>query len=303
MRERLGTTLLLLAAGASPLAAQELEPRAYTNAPIGMDFFIVGYGFIHGDVLVDATSPVEDARLTSHTLLLAYARSLKLGSDAGKVDVLLPYGSASGNATLGGQTIYRDIGGFADPSVRLSWNFHGAPALTLPEFQTYRPNWVVGASLRVSVPLGQYDESKLLNIGTNRFTFKPELGVSKTWRRWTFEMATSASLFTDNDEYLGTQHREQDAVFAQQVHVIRSFDKGFWAGLDATYYTGGRSTVDGVENDDEQSSSRAGLTVAIAVNPRNTVKLYASTGTTARVGGDFDSAGAAWQIRRPPHPR
>jgi hypothetical protein len=265
-----------------------------------MDFFLSGYGFSDGDVLLEASSPIEGAEITAHNLVLAYARSLKLGSDAGKVDVVLPYGWASGHATLDGRTVYRNVNGPGDPSVRFTWNFFGAPALSAGAFRDYRADWIVGVSLRVGVPLGQYDESKLLNIGTNRWSFKPELGVSKTWRHWIFESATAVGLFTENEEYLGTRHREQDPVLAQQLHGIRSFESGFWIGLDATYYSGGRTTVDGTRNDDEQSSSRAGLTVAVEVNRRNTVKFYASTGTTARVGGDFDAAGFLWQIRRAP---
>jgi len=147
------------------------------------------------------------------------------------------------------------------------------------------------------MPLGQYDEDKLLNLGLNRWSFKPELGVSKPWRRWTFELAAGATFYTDNEEFLGSLTREQEPLIAVQGHAIYSFSKDIWAGLDGTFYTGGRTTLNGTENDDRQSSSRVGLTVALSVTPRQSLKLYASTGATARNGGDFTTAGIVWQCR------
>jgi len=147
------------------------------------------------------------------------------------------------------------------------------------------------------MPLGQDDEDKLLNLGLNRWSFKPELGVSKPWRRWTFELAAGATFYTDNEEFLGSLTREQEPLIAVQGHAIYSFSKDIWAGLDGTFYTGGRTTLNGTENDDRQSSSRVGLTVALSVTPRQSLKLYASTGATARNGGDFTTAGIVWQCR------
>jgi hypothetical protein len=147
------------------------------------------------------------------------------------------------------------------------------------------------------MPLGQYDADKLLNLGLNRWSFKPELGVSKTWRRWIFELAAGATFYTDNDEFFGNSTREQKPLVAVQGHAIYSFGKGIWAGLDGTFYTGGRTTLDGTVNDDRQSSSRVGLTVSMAVTPHQSLKLYASTGATARTGGDFETVGVVWQYR------
>ena len=196
-----------------------------------------------------------------------------------------------------GEPATREVDGFGDPLLRLSWNFFGAPALTLQEFRDYKPDIIAGASLRVGVPLGVYDEDKLLNIGTSRWSFKPALGVSKTWGRWILELEGSATFYTDNDEFLGGRTREQDPIFAGQAHLIYNFDKGFWAGLDATYYTGGQTTLDGIESDDRLSSSRIGLTVGVPLSSRQSLKLYTSTGLTSRTGDDFTTVGLVWQYR------
>jgi len=286
-----------LAISAPALHSQELEPRAYSNVPIGMNFALAGYAYTEGNVLVDAAIPLEDAEITAHRLVVAYSRALNLWGDSGKVDAIIPYGWASGSATFAGQPHEREVNGFGDPALRLTWNFIGAPALTVTEFRDHESDWIVGASFRVGMPLGQYDEDKLLNLGLNRWSFKPELGVSKPWRRWTFELAAGATFYTDNDEFLGALTREQEPLVAVQGHVIYSFGKGIWAGLDGTFYTGGRTTLNGTVNDDRQTSSRVGLTVSLPVTTHQSFKLYASTGATVRNGGDFTTAGVIWQYR------
>jgi hypothetical protein len=286
----------VLVFAAPALHAQELEPRAYSHTPVGLNFALLGYGYTEGDVLLDVSSPLQGASLSSQGLVLAWARSLDLWGDSGKFDAVLPYGWASGEATFQGERRHRDVDGFGDPTVRLTWNFIGAPALTMSQFPTRRAGWIVGASLRVALPLGQYDADRLLNIGTNRWSFKPEVGISRPWKRWTFEVATGVTFYTDNEDYMGAK-RAQDPLLAVQAHAIYNFGSAIWAGLDGTYYEGGRTTLNGTVSDDRQSSSRVGLTVALPVSPHHSFKLYGSTGATARVGGDFNTAGIVWQYR------
>ncbi len=176
-------------------------------------------------------------------------------------------------------------------------NFIGAPALSMKEFADYQQDLIVGASLQVGLPTGQYDADRLINIGSNRWFVKPELGVSKAWGPWTLELSTAATIFGDNDDFYGGQRREQDPIYSLQGHLVYSFRSGIWAALTGTYFTGGRTTVDGVRKDDLQESSRVGATLALPVNRRHSIKLYASTGLSIRTGTDFDAIGAAWQYR------
>jgi hypothetical protein len=165
------------------------------------------------------------------------------------------------------------------------------------EFAVYRQDLIVGASLQVGMPAGQYDADRLINIGTNRWLVKPELGASKAWGPWTLELATAAMIFGDNDNFYGGQLREQDPIYSLQGHLVYSFRSGIWAALTGTYFTGGRTTVDGVRKDDLEKTSRVGVTVALPVNRRHSIKLYATTGLSIRTGTDFDAFGAAWQYR------
>jgi hypothetical protein len=155
----------------------------------------------------------------------------------------------------------------------------------------------VGASLQVSVPAGQYDAAKLVNIGTNRWYFKPEIGASKAFGPWIVEVKGSVTFFTTNDDFFNGNRRSQDPLHSFQGHAIYEFKRGIWASLDATYFTGGRTTISGTLNDDRQENWRLGGTLAFPLDARNSVKLYASTGVSARTGNSFDLVGIVWQYR------
>ena len=216
---------------------------------------------------------------------------------SGKVDVVVPYAWLSGSADFMGQPKEREVSGLGDPRFRFSVNLYGAPALSLPEFASYKQDVIIGASLQVSAPLGQYDADKLVNIGTNRWSFKPEFGVSKAWGPLTLELTPSITFYTENHDFLGGKTRAQAPIYSVQGHVIYSVLPALWVSLDGTYYTGGRTTVDGVENDDLQKNTRLGATVALSVSRYNSIKLYGSTGVSARTGSNFNLGGILFQYR------
>jgi hypothetical protein len=193
--------------------------------------------------------------------------------------------------------VERSIHGAANPLLRISANLVGAPALTLQEFAAYRQDLIVGVSLQVGVPLSQYDPTRLLNIGTNRWSAKPEVGVSKAIGSWTIEGQAAVTFYGDNTDFFGGSTRTQDPLYALQGHVIHSFRSGIWASLDLTYFAGGRSTIDGVAKNDLQQNWRVGATLAIPVDRRNSIKLAASSGVSARTGNNFDLLAVAWQYR------
>lgn len=276
---------------------QDLEPRTYSNIPVGLNFLIAGYGYSVGGVVTDPSFPLEDGDVQIHSTVLAYARAVDVWGTSGKFDVVLPFAWVSGTATFQGQPREREVSGLADPRFRFSVNLYGAPALSLQEFADYKQDLIIGASLQVSAPLGQYDSSKLLNIGTNRWSIKPELGVSKALGPLTLELDAGVTFYTNNDDFLNGMTLEQDPIYAVQGHLIYNFGAGVWGALDATYYTGGRTTVDGVKGDNVQENTRLGLTVALPVNRHNSIKLYASTGVFARTGSNFNTGGIVWQFR------
>ncbi|MGW8316584.1 MAG: transporter [Bacteroidales bacterium] len=232
-----------------------------------------------------------------HGPVFAYVRSIKLGRMSGKVDMVIPYAWLSGNADFQGAPVSREVHGFGDPRLSMTVNFVGAPAMVLSDFSKYRQNIIVGASLKVFMPLGQYDPQRLVNIGTNRFMVKPELGVSKTLGPLFLELAASMAFFTVNHDFVDGWERTQDPLGAIQGHAIYNFTRAIWLSLDGTYYWGGRTKTAGVIDNDLQRNTRLGLTFSLPLGIHQSIKLYFSTGVSTRTGSDFDALGLVWQYR------
>ena len=293
----LTVVLLSLLAALSTARAQDIEPRMYSNAPVGVNFLIAGYAYTEGALSADPSLPLEDPQLRASNAVFGYARVIDFWGKSARIDTIVPFTWLSGTAGYEGGTVQREVDGLGDARFRLSVNLYGAPALTLKEFAGFRQDLIIGASLQVSAPTGQYDDSRLINIGTNRWSFKPEIGISKALGPWTLEAAAAATLYTDNDDFYGGSTRSQDPIYALQGHAIYSFRSGIWASIDANYFTGGRTTLNGTLNNDLQQNWRVGGTLAFPVDALNSVKLYASSGVSARTGNDFDLLGIAWQHR------
>ena len=287
---------LALAGNGWTAQAQNMEPRAYANIPTGMNFAIAAYGYSEGGLVADPSVPLEDAHIEVHSAAVAYLRSFGLFGRLSKADVVLPYAWVSGDALFAGQPRSREVEGFGDARVRFSMNFLGAPALTLKELREHKEGFVAGASVQLSAPMGHYDEDKVVNIGANRWSFKPELGASTAFGKFSAELAGGVTFFTANDDFLG-QKREQDPIYSAQGHVVYQLRAGIWLAATGVYYTGGRTTLDGVRGDDLQENTRVGLTLALPVNKWNSIKLYAGTGLITRTGSNFDTVSIAWQTR------
>ena len=277
--------------------AQELEPRAYSNLPMGLNFLAVGYAHSQGGLSTDPSLPLTDAHLKIDTGLLAYVRGVDLWGNSGKFDVIVPYSHLSGTALVAGQARDRDISGLGDPRFRLSINFYGAPALSLSEYPAYKQDLVIGASVQVAPPWGQYDPSRVVNLGTNRWSIKPDVGFLKAFGPLTIDLTAAVTLFTRNDDYFGGQTLDQAPLYSAQTNVSYDFGRGIWASLGATYYRGGRTTVNDVTKDDALSNSRVGLTVAVPMNRYYSIKFNASSGISTRTGTSFDSASLVLQYR------
>jgi len=298
-RLSLGVALGIIASvsGVANANAQEAEPRSYTNTPIGLNFLIAGYVYAQGKLAFDPNSAIADAKFHSNTEVLAYVRSFDVGGQSAKFDVIVPASSFSAQGIVNGQPREREMSGLGDPRFRVSFNLFGAPALSVKDFASYKQDLIVGVSLQVSTPLGQYDDSKLLNLGNNRWSFRPELGISKAWGPWTFEVAPSVTFFSNNTDFVGGNTFAQAPIYAVQGHILYTFQSGVWMALDGIYFAGGRTALNGAKSDNEQANTRAGFTLALPIDTRNSLKLSASTGITTRTGSEFSAVGVAWQYR------
>jgi hypothetical protein len=275
--------------------AQRIEPRSYINAPVGLNFLALGYVNSSGALLFDPAIPITDADANVDMAVLGYVRTLGIAGKSGKAGIILPYASLTADGYLDGNYVTRDQIGYADPTFYFSINLYGAPALSLKDFKDYKQDTIIGLTFKLTAPAGVYQTDKLINIGTNRWSFEPELGISKAIGPWTMEGAAAVVFYTVNEEFDTNKTRQQDPIYSTQFHITYTFANKIWASLGATYYTGGKTTIDGVEKNDLQQNWRTGFTLALPINRNNSLKLFAQSGVSTRTGTDYDSLGLFWQ--------
>ena len=288
--------LLFLALALVPsISAQEMEPRAYSRAPVGTQFVLFSYAYQTGDVLTDAALPLKDVKVKLNAGSMGYGRTFGLLGRQANVSILSSYvkGRASGTVFEDRHEVTRS--GIGDLRLRFSTIFLGGTALTPGEFASYKPKTVVGASVTVVAPTGQYDPRRLINIGTNRWSFKPEVGVSAPLGRWTFEVAGGVWLFTANNNFFGGVRREQRPLASLQANAIYTLRRRMWISGNTSYYTGGRTVANGVTNNDRQGNSRVGATFSLPVSQKQSIKIAWAKGVTVRFGGKLNTFVVAWQ--------
>jgi len=289
--------LVLVVGLTAPATAQSLDPRSFVNTPVGMNFVSAGYGYSSGNVLFDPSVALDSAELVIQGPAGGYARALDLGGLSGKVDAAAGWACADGHAQLEGERVSRHICGLTDPTAHISVNVLGAPAVTLREYPKYRQNVLVGAGLRVTAPLGQYDPARLVNIGAHRWVIKPELAVSKAVGRLTLELLAAVSFFTTNGDFLDGHTQSQAPLYSGQVNVIYTFRSGVWGGIGGVYYGGGATRTDGGPATARQENTRTGAVLVVPIGRRNSLKLSWITGVTTRTGSDFDTFSGSWTYR------
>jgi hypothetical protein len=270
-------------------SGQELEPGAYWPLPTGLNIVTAINSFSLGDLAFDPSAPIDDASATINATALAFTRAFSLAGRSANLGVVVP--------VIGGHLEGRYLGepaevgrlGLGDPRVRLAMNLYGVRAMTPKVFASYRQRTIVGVSLTVAPPLGQYDPKKLINLGSNRWSIKPELGLSRAYGRWVVDAMAGVWLFTDNTDFVGGRTREQRPIAATQVHVTFRFKRSMWLAADANYFTGGQTTIGGKRNLDLQRNSRIGATFSAALDRHQAIRMSVSRGAYTTIGADFTS--------------
>jgi len=287
--------IVLSAAIAGNVAAQEMEPRAYSPAPRGTQFVLLTYGHQSGDVLLDASLPLKDVSVKLNAASLGYGRTFNLAGRQANVAVLVPYiwGTAAGTIFEDQIKVRRSGGG--DLRFRFSTLLKGGEALGPREFAERKIGTIIGVSVSMVVPTGQYDPARLVNPGSNRWAFKPEIGISKPKDRWTFEMMGGAWLFTTNKSFLGNSHRAQKPMASFQGSVIYTLRRRMWVSGNATFYRGGSTVINDKENEDRQENARIGATFSLPLNQRQSLKVAWAKGVTTRIGGNLNTIAFGWQ--------
>jgi hypothetical protein len=299
VRHALAAALLATLAGATG-AAQDLEPRAYSASPSGMNFLVAAFAHSTGDVITDPSLPISNVSAKVNGFALGYGRTFALWGRQALVTMALPYAWGEVEGDVGEERRRVTRSGLADLKAKLSVNLYGNPALSPEEFARRRSRGLlVGASLALSAPTGQYDPTRLINLGTNRWAFKPELGMSVPWKNFDFEAYAGVVFFTRNPSFYpaGSVTRQQDPLATVQVHASYTFRPGLWLALDGTWYGGGAAHINGGPATGRQNSSRIGGTLSVPISKAQALKFAYSTGASVRTGQNFDVFSAAWQIR------
>jgi hypothetical protein len=288
-------TFIAVIASAAVAHAQDLEPRLYQNAPVGLNGLVFGYGYSAGNFLVDSSLPIEGAKAQLHGVTMGYVRSLDFFGKSAKLDVAIPLSWGTFEGFVAGEFRTRKPSGLADPRFRFAVNLFGAPALSLREYPRYQQKTIVAASVQIAAPLGRYDPEKLINLGTNRWAFRPEVGVSNARGRWYLEMAAGAWLFTENPDYYDGSSLTQGPLYFVKGDVIYNFETSIWLAFNFGYATGGETRVDGQRAATLQRNSRIGATFSFPIAERNSLKLVWTSGLTTQIGADFDSLNVLYQ--------
>jgi len=295
-------TALVFLSITAPGFAQDIEPRRWTPLPVGMN--VLGAGVIHtdGDIALDPVLELEDVTVDIKTAIVSFLHAFDMCGQSARFDVRLPYKDARWEGLLAGEPAATERRGPGDPRVRLSVNFLGAPALRGKEFQAFRAshpvNTVVGAALAATLPLGEYKQDKLLNLGENRFVFRPQLGFVHSRGHWSYELTGSVLLYTDNDDFFVNNKREQDPLYALQTHLIYTSPQRWWVSLGAAHDRGGESSINGDKKDDERRDVLYGISAGLPIGSRSSAKLaYVGSRSKEDVGKDSDSIAFALSTR------
>lgn len=280
----------------SSLKAQDVQPRVYAPAPKGLNVITLGYSYSWGEMLFDKTIPIDNVEANINSFSAAYSRSTALFGKAGRFDVALPLvsGNWEGEIIKNNQSTYRF--GMGDPVLRYTLFISGAPALSAEEFKTFEPKTIVGMTMRMTLPFGQYDAEKLINLGSNRWVFSPQMGVWHRMGHFTFEAYAGIWLFTDNNDFLGSQVRSQKPLYTFQLHASYEFENGLWIAASTRQSLGGDVTVGDADSLDPESNNRLGLSVSIPLAPKYMIKVLATTAAKSTVGNDYNTLSLAWQM-------
>jgi len=290
---------------APTVAAQDLDPRAYAHVPVDATLAIFGIAVSHGGVVTDPTLPVTDLNATVEAPSLGIARTFSVFGRTGQAFGALPYAWARVSGNVSGDAASITRAGLSDMRMRVSVLVHGAPATSVFDMAKVPRRTILGTSLTGVAPTGQFLSDKLINVGTNRWSFKPEFALSQPLSdRWMLDAYAGVWLFTDNRSfYPGRSVRAQNPIGAFQGHISYNFQRQFWAALDATYYAGGTTTINGTQDDDRQSNVRLGGTLGLPIGRRHSAKLAVSRGAIVRFGANFTTVSLGWQTAWFPGPK
>ena len=295
--------LVSLYLGSGACHAQDLAPRAYLITPIHSNAVTLTYSLFDGNLLFEGAVPITGASARVHVTIFNYSRSLTFFGRTANFTASLPYGVGNFRGTVVGAETLAYRSGLLPVTFRFSVNLVGGRAMNVAEFMQWRQKTILGISFRLVPQAGQYDPTKLINLGTNRWAFKPELGYSRRWEHWTLDAYGGAWFYTTNPEFFshnlfspGTNTQTQSPIGSFEGHLSYDFRPRLWMSLDGNYWFGGATSLNGMLSASTlQRNSRVGGTASIPISRHQSIKFSYSNGAYIRYGGNFQNVSLAWQ--------
>jgi hypothetical protein len=291
--------LISLASAAAQLYAQDLAPRAYVITAVHTNAINTTWSFYDGGLNFNGTIPVTNATGTYNVSIFSYYHSLNFFGRSANIVAYLPYGVGTFQGDLSAQhrSVYRS--GLLDSSFRFSVNLMGGPAMQPKEFAKWKQKRLLGLSLRMVAPTGQYSGKKLINWGSNRWAFKPELGYSERWGHWVLDGYAGVWFYTTNSAFYAgpvTKPQDEAPIGALEGHLSYDVKPRLWVSLDANFWSGGITSLSGIQNlATKQTGSRIGGTVSFPISKHQSIKVSYSNGTYIIFGGNYQNVSVSWQ--------
>lgn len=298
----LGSPLILAPAA----GAQDLAPRAYVITPVNSNAVNMTWAYYNGGVNLNGAAPIQDAQGIYNVVIPSYYHALNFFGRSSNFTVALPYavGNFTGDVFGIHHSVYRS--GLLDFSGRFAVNLLGGPAMNVREFSKWKQKRILGASLKIIAPTGQYDPTKLINWGINRWAFKPELGYSQRWGHWFLDTYGGVWFYTTNQAHFAIPKpapQTEEPIGSFEGHLSYDVQKlGImkrlrgWASVDGNFWWGGITALNGIRAPNtKQTSSRIGCTVSIPYSKHQSVKIAYSDGTYIRFGGNYQAVQVSWQ--------
>jgi len=275
--------------------SQDIEPRRWNPIPLGTHVLGAGYSYTSGDVFFDPLLQAEDVKIKAHSLAVSFVQPFKVGNKLGTVSMLVPFSAADWSGLLSGEPAAVNRTGFGDPRLRASVLGNA------PELRQYRidnpTSTSFGVSLAITLPLGEYFEDKLLNLGGNRFVIRPQVGMIHYWGSWSFELTSSVFLYTRNPDFFNDAERDQRPTFAMQSHLVKQLRGGAWLSLGAGYGLGGESLINRQPNGDFRSNLLMSASYSLLIAKRQGLKLsYIRSEALQDIGSNTNNFILSWFI-------
>jgi hypothetical protein len=258
----------------SHACAQFSDPRIYQNSPVGINQLELSYTYVRTDTSLDTSLIITGAEFNVNQGIVDYTRYFGFLHRLMWIEAGVPVAGLRGS--ISSTNIQGSVTGAGDSSYALAMLLKGGPALTVKQFEHYQPTTTLGVGLTMTAPTGSYQANKILNLGSDRWSFKPEIGLSHPFgpqQKWYLDAYANVYFYTDNTSYHAVEILRQQPLPGLEGHISYSFNDNVWVAFDTRYSFRGTTFVDGVTQDNAQQNFILGSEVNISLNSRNSLVL------------------------------